>query len=90
MGILYGSLGVLLLQLSPPEEQGVNSSALQISDSVGVILLTGLAGIIYDATRVGRGEDSGVYLMIFLVMTAVAVVGTAIAPRVAVSGRERR
>jgi MFS family permease len=90
MGILYGSLGVLLLQLSPPEEQGVNSSALQISDSVGVILLTGLAGIIYDASRVGRGEDSGVYLTIFLVMTAVAVVGTALAPRVVPVGRVLR
>jgi MFS family permease len=87
MGILYGSLGVLLLQLSPRDEQGVNSSALQISDSVGVIVLTGLAGIIYDASRVGRGEDSGVYLTIFVVMTAVAVVGTAIAPRVVPVGR---
>ena len=55
MGILYGSLGVLVLQLSPPEEQGVNSAALQISDSLGVILATGLGGVIFaTVARPGR------------------------------------
>ena len=75
MGILYGSLGVLVLQLSPPEEQGVNSAALQISDSLGVILATGLGGVIFATAHVRAGQDGGVYLTIFLVMTAIAVVG---------------
>ena len=83
MGILYGSLGVLVLQLSPREKQGVNSAALQISDSLGVILATGLGGVIFATAHVRAGQDAGVYLTIFLVMTAIAVVGTTFAPRVA-------
>ncbi len=83
MGILYGSLGVLVLQLSPPEKQGVNSAALQISDSLGVILATGLGGVIFATSHVRAGQDGGVYLTIFLVMTAIAVVGAAFSPRVA-------
>jgi MFS family permease len=83
MGILYGSLGVLVLQLSPPEEQGVNSAALQMSDSLGVILATGLGGVIFATSHVRAGQDGGVYLTIFLVMTAIAIVGTAVSPRVA-------
>ena len=84
MGILYGSLGVLVLQLSPPEEQGVNSAALQISDSLGVILATGLGGVIFATAHAGAGQDGGVYLTIFLVMTAIAVDwAPLVAPRVA-------
>jgi hypothetical protein len=63
--------------------QGVNSAALQISDSLGVILATGLGGVIFATSHVRAGQDSGVYLTIFLVMTAIAVVGTSVAPRVA-------
>ncbi|MCZ3389783.1 MAG: MFS transporter [Actinomycetia bacterium] len=81
MGILYGSLGVLVLKLSPPEEQGVNSAALQISDSLGVILATGLGGVIFATAHARAGQDGGVYLTIFLVMTAIAAVGTVVAPR---------
>jgi MFS family permease len=83
MGILYGSLGVLILQLSPPEKQGVNSAALQISDSLGVILATGLGGVIFATSHVHAGKDGGVYLTIFLVMTAIAVMGAVFSPRVA-------
>lgn len=83
MGILYGSLGVLVLQLSPSEEQGVNSAALQISDSLGVILATGLGGVIFATSHARGGQDGGVYLTIFLVMTAIAAIGTVLAPRVA-------
>lgn len=89
MGILYGSLGVLVLQLSPPDEQGVNSAALQISDSLGVIVATGIGGVIFATSHARAGQDAGVYLTIFLVMTAIAVVGTALAPRV-VPGRRSR
>jgi len=74
---------VLVLQLSPPEKQGVNSAALQISDSLGVILATGLGGVIFATSHVRAGQDGGVYLTIFLIMTAIAVVGAVFSPRVA-------
>jgi MFS family permease len=82
MGILYGSLGVLLLEYSLPEEQGVNSAALQISDSLGVIACAGLGGIIFATGHVEAGKDAAVFLVIFALMAALAVVGTVVSPRV--------
>ena len=83
MGMLYGSLGVLVLKLSPPSQQGVNSAGLQIADSLGVILATGLGGVIFATAHVHAGQDAAVYLAIFLVMSAIAVIGAVISPRVA-------
>jgi len=86
MGILYGSLGVLVLQFSPPAEQGINSAALQMADSLGVILATGLGGAIFAAGHVTSGVSGAndpVYRTIFIVMSAIAIVATAISPRVA-------
>jgi MFS family permease len=82
MGILYGSLGVLLLEYSLPEEQGVNSAALQISDSLGVIVCAGLGGVIFATGHDAAGQDALVYLTIFAVMVLLAAVGTAASPRV--------
>jgi len=82
MGVLYGSLGVLLLELSSPEEQGVNSAALQMSDSLGVIACTGLAGVVFAAGLSPSGENSAVYFVIFAMMVALAVFATSISPRV--------
>jgi MFS family permease len=53
MGFAYGSLSVLLLHLSPEEEQGTNSSALQIADTLGPSLVIGVAG----ALVTGFGTD---------------------------------
>jgi len=82
MGLLYGSLGVLLLQLSPPEEQGVNSAALQIADSLGVVACTGLAGVIFAAGHTVAGKDADVFAVIFALMAVVAGGATLVAPRV--------
>ncbi|WP_243714795.1 MFS transporter [Actinomadura bangladeshensis] len=58
MGFSIGSLSVLLLDLSPDDEQGVNSSALQISDTLGSSLVVGVAGALvtgFGAARIGTG-----------------------------------
>lgn len=58
MGFSIGSLSVLLLDLSPEDEQGVNSSALQISDTLGSSLVVGVAGALvtgFGAARLGTG-----------------------------------
>lgn len=82
MGIVFGSLGVLLLELSPVAEQGVNSAALQVSDSLGSIAATGTAGVVFAAGHVAPGSDAGVYLVIFGLAAALAVLATAVAGRV--------
>ncbi|WP_141579898.1 MFS transporter [Actinomadura sp. WMMA1423] len=58
MGFSIGSLSVLLLDLSAEGEQGVNSSALQISDTLGSSLVVGVAGALvtgFGAARLDTG-----------------------------------
>lgn len=82
MGVLYGSLGVLLLDLSPVEQQGVNAAALQVADSLGSILCTGAAGVVFAAGHTAPGQDTTVYLTIFAGATLVAAAAAVAAPRV--------
>lgn len=52
IGLSFPMLSVLLLRLSPPEAQGANSSALQLSDALTSSAALGLAGLLFDpATR---------------------------------------
>ncbi|WP_433475322.1 MFS transporter [Spirillospora sp. CA-142024] len=58
MGFSIGSLSVLLLDLSAEDEQGVNSSALQIADTLGSSLVVGVAGALvtgFGAARLDAG-----------------------------------
>ncbi|WP_433143890.1 MFS transporter [Actinomadura nitritigenes] len=54
MGFAIGSLSVLMLDLSPEDEQGVNSSALQIADTLGSSLVVGAAGALVTGFGTGR------------------------------------
>ncbi|MFF5261965.1 MFS transporter [Actinomadura viridis] len=54
MGFAFGSLSVLLLEFSPEEEQGANSSALQIADMLSSSLVVGAAGALVTAFGTGR------------------------------------
>jgi hypothetical protein len=90
------SLSVLLFELSPVEERGANSAALQISDAVGSIAVIALAGVVYATSQahgstsgaaVGQGADAGsavfagVYAITLLVAVGAAVVATRVLPR---------
>ncbi|MGH8968678.1 MAG: MFS transporter [Actinomycetes bacterium] len=83
MGLGLTSLSVLVLELSPVREQGANSAALQVSDAFGSIVLIGAAGAIFAGLHAGHHGNAGVFLLIYAVMAAVALVGAAIAPRAA-------
>ncbi len=81
MGLAMSSLSVLLLLFSPPAERGVNSSALQLSDSVASALCIGLAGALVAASARGvlpLGRAAGA---LDLLMVAVAVAGAILAGR---------
>ncbi|RSN70172.1 MFS transporter [Actinomadura sp. WAC 06369] len=56
MGLAVGSLSVLLLAGSSEEEQGVNSSALQIGDMLGTSVVVGTAGALVAAFGPDRLE----------------------------------
>ncbi|MCC9308535.1 MFS transporter [Kitasatospora sp. RB6PN24] len=90
MGLLIASISVLMMKLSPPGAAGANSASLQVSDSLGTVLLVGLAGVLFaaggggavTAATAGAGVPGAAFGTIFVVMAAVAVGGAALAGRV--------
>ena len=81
MGLGVTSLSVLLLEASPAAEQGANAAALQVSDSLGSILMLGLAGAVFAGFH-GRGHDGSVFLTIYGLTAALAVAGAVVGRRV--------
>jgi MFS family permease len=86
MGLGITSLSVLVLELSPPAEQGANAAALQVSDAFGSIVLIGLAGAIFAGLHERGGDNSAAFLLIFAMTTAFAALGALVAPRAATRG----
>lgn len=82
MGLGLTSLSVLVLELSPVAEQGVNASALQVSDALGSIVMIGTAGAVFAALATGREHGATPYLVIDAVMATVCVAGALVAHRV--------
>ncbi|MGI5165986.1 MFS transporter [Spirillospora sp. CA-253888] len=75
MGFAVGSLSVLLLDQSPEAEQGVNTSSLQISDTLGSSLVVGLAGALVTGFGTDRLElGLAVAGTLFAAIAALAIV----------------
>ncbi|MEU2926293.1 MFS transporter [Streptomyces sp. NPDC007251] len=84
MGLVISSTGVLLFQLSAPEEAGANSAALQISDALSNALLLAATGAAFaalgggstaaTATAAGSSRPAA-FAAVFLPMAAVALAG---------------
>ena len=68
--------------LSPESDQGFNSAALQVSDALGSILFIGVGGAIFAGLHERGGDNTGVFLLIYLLMAAIALAGAVAAPRV--------
>ncbi|HEX4814260.1 MAG TPA: MFS transporter [Nonomuraea sp.] len=74
MGLVYPTLSVLTLELSAPGEQGQNSSALQVGESVFSVVAVAITGALF--TAAGSG-----YWTVFAVTFVLALAGLGIAPR---------
>ncbi len=81
MGLCFPSINVQTLRLSPQAEQGVNSSALQISDAVLSAIGLGIAGAIHAAAVASGGAQSSTYATIWLLAAAGAAGAALIARR---------
>ncbi|OKK19714.1 MFS transporter [Streptomyces sp. CB00455] len=93
MGLVIGSTSVLLLKLSAPEEAGANSAALQISDALANVVLLAVVGAAFAALGGGTvgaahtvSADGGsshpaAFVVVFLPMACVALVGAWVATR---------
>ncbi|TNY35690.1 MFS transporter [Thermomonospora catenispora] len=74
MGMALSSLNVVVLNQSAPQEQGANSSALQLSDTLGSSLAIGAAGALataFGADRLEIGLRVGAVLLIGIAAGAV-------------------
>ncbi|MDP9318265.1 MAG: MFS transporter [Actinomycetota bacterium] len=81
MGLSMSSNSVLLLDLSPPDEQGANSAALQMSDSLGGLIVIGAGGVIYALWR-HSWPATQVFGLIFALCFSVMLVAVWVAFRV--------
>lgn len=81
MGLTFPTLAVLVFSLSPTAEQGVNSSALQICDSMACVLGIGIAGAVLAAAVAGGGPTAVTFTLIWGACALVALGGSLAAPR---------
>lgn len=81
IGLAYAPLSVTVLGAAPPGQEGAASAALQLSDTLGVVVGTGLGGWIVAAADHRGWEVADATLVVFAVALAVAVGGLAAAGR---------
>ncbi|MEW9551529.1 MFS transporter [Nonomuraea sp. NPDC050783] len=79
IGLVYPTLSVLTLELSAPGEQGENSSALQVGESVFSVVSVAVTAALF--TAAGSG-----YWAVFAATLVMALAGLAIASRAFVAG----
>ncbi|MFI9721888.1 MFS transporter [Streptomyces sp. NPDC052396] len=82
MGLLLPGVGVLTLELSERNQQGANSAALQLADSLCSVLLIGLCGAVFNTAHTRPGQDAGAFALVFTVVAAVAGLACVLAGRI--------
>ncbi len=81
MGLAMSSTSVLLLRYTSDAERGSDSAALQLSDATGSALTTGFGGVLVGAAAGGVIGFTAAFWALALVMTAIALLGLAVAGR---------
>jgi MFS family permease len=80
MGLIYPSLSVLTLSLSPPAQQGANTSALQLSEALGVATTLAISGSLFALFL--QGNVMLGYLLTYAIMLVLAVASVVVARRI--------
>lgn len=79
MGIAMTSVNVTTMRQSPDAEQGANSAALQVVDTLGSALTIGFGGVLINV--IGHDDIATGYVTIAALMGAVGLLGVAVAGR---------
>ncbi|GAA5062330.1 MFS family permease [Thermocatellispora tengchongensis] len=79
MGLGISSVNVTAMRQSPDEEQGANSAALQVMDTLGSSLTIGLGGALINL--IGHDAIGPAFVVITLLMTALGLVAALVAGR---------
>ncbi|MFC0624845.1 MFS transporter [Kribbella deserti] len=74
MGTVFPTLSVLILEYSAREEQGANSSALQLSDSLATATVLAIGGSLFAAIEPHSANTA--YLTAFALPALIALLGT--------------
>lgn len=80
MGLCYPTLSLLTLRLSAPAEQGRNTSALQVNESMSIAVVLALLGPLFVALRTVGPVPA--YLAVFAIATASGLAALAVSGRV--------
>ncbi len=81
MGLSMASNSVLLFDYSPVADRGANSAAIQMSDSLGGLLVIGAAGVVYAVWR-DSWPATTLFLAIFALSSAVMLLAIVVSARV--------
>ncbi len=81
MGLAVPSVSVQVFRLSPDEDHGRNSAALQIMDAVSVSAVVAILGMGYAAAARGTGATAGTFIALWLASAAIGLVGLLVAGR---------
>ncbi|MNW64212.1 hypothetical protein D3C74_424730 [compost metagenome] len=79
MGMVHPTLSVLTLALSPEDQQGANSSALQVSDALSAAIALAVTGSMLWALHDAFGLLA--YVICFGVTVVIALLAAFVAPR---------
>ncbi len=86
MGLMYARLSVMTLALSTKRNEGFNSSAMSISDSLGGALALASTGLVFAAFTTAAtgtgGAGAAPFAGVFALTAAIGVAVVAVAPRV--------
>jgi MFS family permease len=82
MGLCFGAIATLTLELSEPEDQGANSAALQVCDSSGSVLFVSAGGTIYALALAAGDVGASTFTAIWWLMAVVAATGALLASRI--------
>ena len=81
MGLSIPSVAVQVMRLSPDDDQGRNSAAIQIVDAVCVSVAVSLLSLGYSAAVRGAGVTGGTFTALWCASAAVGLVGLVVAGR---------
>ena len=89
IGLAYSPLSITVLAAARPGEEGAASSALQLSDAVGIAVGTGIGGWIVAAFDHGGGSVASSTSVVFAVALVMALIGLAGSSRLPVTVPEQ-
>ncbi|MGE2716212.1 MFS transporter [Mycolicibacterium litorale] len=82
VGACFAAINTLTFQISETTQQAANSSALQISDSCGTVILIALSGAVYQVVLSANTAGGFPFATIWWALGSIALTGAVLAHRV--------